>query len=317
MRLRVVGVAISLVAIGAVVWWAARQPPPELPGSTPQFVALVAAIGVYGVATALRAERWLLLLERSAARPSRSDAYGLTVVGFMGNNVLPVRGGDALRVYLMAPRAGASARTVIGTLVAERLLDAATLLLLFAVLAYGVLRGIDAPSGAAFGLAGATLVVLTALAALALRIGGKSDRGRRLIAFLEPMSIATRDLRGRHGAGMAAITVAIWAVEAATYWLVGEATGLDMHPVEALYLIALASVFVLIPSGPGYAGTLDGAVLLGVKAIGAGGSEAVSYLVALRFVLLVPITLAGLLVLLLRYGWRPRPGAAGAEAGAR
>jgi hypothetical protein len=66
--------------------------------------------------------------------------------------------------------------------------------------------------------------------------------------------------------------------------------------------VALASVFALIPSGPGYAGTQDAAAVLGIKAIGGSGSIAVAYLLMLRFVLVVPITLLGLLLLGVRYG---------------
>jgi hypothetical protein len=43
-------------------------------------------------------------------------------------------------------------------------------------------------------------------------------------------------------------------------------------------------------------------VIFGVKAIGDTGSAAVSYLLLLRFLLFVPITLVGLVVLVTRYG---------------
>jgi hypothetical protein len=64
----------------------------------------------------------------------------------------------------------------------------------------------------------------------------------------------------------------------------------------------LASLFSLIPSGPGYAGTQDAAVAIGVKALGGSGSAAVSFIVMLRFVLVVPITALGFLLLAARYG---------------
>jgi uncharacterized membrane protein YbhN (UPF0104 family) len=103
------------------------------------------------------------------------------------------------------------------------------------------------------------------------------------------------------------MSFAVWAAEAATYLAVSGAVDLSMSPLDALYIVAVASVFVLIPSGPGYIGTLDAAVLFGVKAIGGSSAEAVSYLLMLRFVLLVPITLAGLVLLLARYGGLHRP----------
>ena len=67
-------------------------------------------------------------LKDEGAKPKRKDMYSLTVIGYMGNNVLPARAGDAIRVFLAAPRAETSKRTVVGTLVAERLLDVAVLL---------------------------------------------------------------------------------------------------------------------------------------------------------------------------------------------
>ena len=60
----------------------------------------------------MRAERWQRLLEDEGATPHRADTYALTVVGYMGNNILPARAGDAIRVVLMAPRAQTSKRTV-------------------------------------------------------------------------------------------------------------------------------------------------------------------------------------------------------------
>jgi uncharacterized membrane protein YbhN (UPF0104 family) len=305
---RAAGLAISAVALVAVVWWASRQPTPTFPSTPTELWALAGAVAVYAVATSLRSERWLALLRHGSAQASRSDAYALTLVGYMGNNVLPLRAGDVMRVYLMAPRARTTMRNVVGTLIAERLLDVFVLLAMFFILAYGVLRGIDAPSEAALGGAAAVVLGAALVVVVLLLVANRTGRGQGLIDFLRPLATATRELRGAYGAAMVGLTLAIWVAEAGTYLFVGESVGLEISAIQALYLIALASVFLLIPSGPGYAGTLDAAVLFGVRAIGGSGSEAVSFLIMLRFVLLVPITLAGLAALLLRYGglsaWR-------------
>ena len=129
-HLRAVGWLVSLAALAGVAVWAARQPAPPAP-KLPGLIAV--AVGLYAVATLLRAERWRLLLVFNGAAPSRLECHALTCVGYMGNNVLPARAGDAMRVIYMAPRAAASARTVIGTLVAERVLDVAVLFSLYAV----------------------------------------------------------------------------------------------------------------------------------------------------------------------------------------
>lgn len=305
---RPIGLAISTVSLAAVVWWGLRQPAPALPSSAEEIWALVGAVAVYAVATAIRSERWLALLRHSSARPTRADAYALTLVGYMGNNVLPLRAGDAMRVYLMAPRSRTTIRNVIGSLIAERVLDILVLFALFFLLAYGVLRGIDTPNDTALGAVAVVVLGGAVLALVALRVARRTEQGQRAIDFVRPMVTATRELRGSYGAAMIAVTLAIWVAEAGTYLLVGDSVALDLTAVQALYLIALAGVFLLIPSGPGYVGTLDAAVLFGVHAVGGTGSEAVSYLLMLRFVLVVPITLAGLAALILRYGgpsaWR-------------
>lgn len=313
-RLRVLGAGVSLVSLGAVVWWAVHQPAPTWPTSRHDVAALVGAVLVYAVGLGLRAERWRLLLRRNGAEASRAETQSLNLVGYMGNNVLPARGGDVLRVALLSPRAEAGTRTVIGTLVAERVLDVATLGLLFVVLAYGVLRGIDTPGTGALAIVLAVVAGLGALALAALALGRHRPWVARLRTLLTPLAAATLRLRGRHGALMAALTLVIWFLEAVTWYLVGHATALDPSPIQALYLVAVASVFVLIPSGPGYAGTLDAAIVFGVRAIGAAGAVAVSYLVLLRFVLLAPVTIAGLVVLLVRHGGLARLRRARVEA---
>jgi uncharacterized protein (TIRG00374 family) len=296
------GLAISLVSLIAVVIWAAQQEPPDLPSSGPALAALVGAVALYGVATVLRGERWLWILRRSGIEVERRDAYGLLVVGYMGNNVLPARGGDVIRSYLMARVGATTVREVFGTLVAERVLDSAFLTTLFAVLAYGVLRGIDVPGGRRLLLVAGIVALLVALGWLLVQVAIRHKRGRDIVEFLAPLARATQELRGRHGLAMIGLTAAIWSVETLDFLVIGKAVDLDLSVVEALYLVAVAGVFLLIPAGPGHLGTLDAGVAFGIHAVGGTGSQAVSFVIALRFVLLLPITLAGLAVLALRYG---------------
>ena len=54
----------------------------------------------------------------------------------------------------------------------------------------------------------------------------------------------------------------------------GAAVGFGMTPIEGLYIVALASVFAMIPSGPAYAGTQDAAAIIGIKALGGTSAQA-------------------------------------------
>ncbi len=308
-RLSWLGLAISLLCVAGVVWWALRQPAPDLPSSGSELLALVGAIALYGLATVVRSERWQRLLEDESARPARADTYALTCVGYMGNNVLPARAGDAIRIVLMAPRAGTSKRTVLGTLVAERLLDVAVLVVIFVVVGYGLLGEVGGDSVEIILLVAAGLAIAAVAGYLAVR------RNERLMSFIAPMASATLGLRrAHHGLLLLALTLVIWAIEAGVWMSAGAAVGFGMDPIEGLYIVALASVFSMVPSGPAYAGTQDAAAILGIKALGGTGAQAVAYIVMLRFIIVVPITIVGLVLLATRYGGLGRLRAARLEA---
>ena len=293
---------ISIATLAAVVVWAAHQEPPTLPSTPGRLAEFGGAIAFYLAGCAVRAERWYELLRYNGARPRRLDAYGLLAVANFGNNVLPARAGDALRVVVIAPRAHTDARTVIGTIVAERVLDVVVLVGLFVVLAYGVLGGIDVPSAGRLVFAALLVAALIAAAAAAAWVLHRRGHLLRVIAFLAPMGEATRRLRSNHGMQLLGITFVVWALEWIGWWLTARAAGLDLAIVEVGYLMGLASVFALVPSGPGYVGTFDAAVVFGVRALGRTGAQALSYVLLLRFVVTVPITLIGLVVLVAGYG---------------
>ncbi len=288
---------MSLLAVAGVVWWASRQDPPQLPSSGPELAALVGAIALYALATLVRSERWHRLLVDEGAKPTRTDSYALTAVGYMGNNVLPARAGDAIRMVLMAPRAQTSMRTVLGTLLAERLLDVAVLVVIFVVVGYGLLGEVGGDKVEIILLAAGGVLIAGLLAYRFVR------RNDRLVEFLKPIVSSTLGLRrAHHGLLLLGMTLLIWAIEAGVWMAAGATIGFGMDPIEGLYIVALASVFSLIPSGPAYAGTQDAAAILGIKALGGTGAQAVAYIVMLRFIIVVPITLVGLVLLAARYG---------------
>ena len=99
-------------------------------------------------------------------------------------------------------------------------------------------------------------------------------------------------------------------------WLwVARALHVDFSVSGALYLVALTNFVAALPAAPGSIGTFDAAVAFGAKALGATGSAAVSYVLLLRFVLYVPITVFGLVMLVTRYGgWSRLRSAARLEA---
>lgn len=300
-RFALLQVLVSVVALGAVVWWASHQDAPEIPSDSNAIAWLIAAVALYALATVVRAERWHAILAQAEIPTKRSDCYGLSVVGYMGNNVLPARAGEALRMFLLDARTGAGKRKVLGTIVAERVLDVIVLAVIFVLTVYLVLEGDVVPTdepaliaGICFGV-GALLI---ALLWLVHRRGGMS----RVRDIVRPLAHAPRALLNRRGVVLLIVTFVLWSIEGGVYLAVAHAVDLDISTSGALYLVALTNFVAALPAAPGSIGTFDAAVAFGAKALGASGSAAVTYLLLLRFVLYVPITIVGLIVLVTRYG---------------
>src|SRR5262249_974346 len=67
----------------------------------------------------MRAGRWYYLFP-PGSHPSH--LFNALMIGYMGNNVLPLRAGEGLRAYV-ASRRGQRFWTVLATIVVERVLD--------------------------------------------------------------------------------------------------------------------------------------------------------------------------------------------------
>jgi uncharacterized membrane protein YbhN (UPF0104 family) len=297
---RLLGALVSLAAIAGCAWWAAHQEAPRFPNSLGGVALVAAALLVYATVTAARGWRWDLILRRGGIVHRTADAYGLTIVGYMGNTVLPARGGEILRVLLLSERTGALRRQVLGSIVPERLLDAAALALLFGTITIaGPGDRATGPLPAVLGLAGLLVVLAGLVIYLRLRVAG---RLQRFADRVRPFTRASRQLLSARGAALLALSLGLWLLEAAVFFCVTASLDLSVSAAEAVFIVVLVSFFSMIPAAPGYVGTFDAAALFGLHAIGITGGDAFGCVLLYRFVIFGPITLAGLILVVTRYG---------------
>jgi glycosyltransferase 2 family protein len=297
---RALGLLVSLIAIGGCAWWIARQDTPRLPDSFGGFSMLGLALIVCAINAIVRGWRWDAILRRAHVGHRAIDAFAITVVGYMGNTVLPARGGEVLRIILLAQRSAASRLEVLGSIVPERLLDAATLVALFCIFVASGVAG--APGGAAWAIAGAVALAAGVAALLGYLTLRRRGRFERFAARVRPVARASRLLASPAGAGLAFVTAAVWFGEGLVLLTVASSVDVHLTIVEATLAVVLASLSGLIPALPGYVGTFDAALLFVLHAQGVRGGAATGLLLLYRFVLFVPMTAVGLAILVGRYG---------------
>src|SRR4051794_36577832 len=101
-RFALIQALVSLIALGAVVWWAAKQKAPELPSGGGALAWLAAAVGLYALATPIRSQRWHWVLQGTGIETKRVGCYPLSAGGYKGHNLPPPRAGGALKGGLLS-----------------------------------------------------------------------------------------------------------------------------------------------------------------------------------------------------------------------
>jgi glycosyltransferase 2 family protein len=309
------GALVSVVSLAAVAWWIAHQEAPRLPSSGTGFAWLGLSLAMSLGALALRGLRWHGVMRLAGVDHRTADAYALTAVSYMGNNVLPARGGEILKIAILGSRSSSRRREILGSVLAERLLDAAVLAGAFAVL---TVAGVgDSPAGRAVA---AVILGAIVLAGVALGIYvqlRKTGRFERFATLVRPFARASKLFAHPAGIPLAGLSLVIWLLEGLNLVVIARSVDVSINAIDGILVVLLASLLAAVPAAPGFAGTFDAGIILGLRAAHITGGPAVSVLLLARFMYFVPATVVGLIALVARYGGlRLRERRAAYEAGA-
>jgi len=255
-----------------------------------------------------RAARWHHLFPRSA---HPTHLFNAVMIGYMGNNVLPLRAGEALRVYVVTRR-GQSFWTTVTTLVVERALDglAVGVVLAFVFFLIPTPREITWAAETFVGIVLVMLIVLVAITAAPLpcRILIHSLTYRwpaidhRMLAIFDTMSDGLQGMRRPAQLLPTAIwSLVIWAVIILSVWTCFHAARLDLPVTAALCVIAFLGVGVSLPSSPGFIGVYQAATVLALSFFDVGKVDALSFSLLLHASQFVPVTAWGLLLLVVEH----------------
>ena len=314
MRRRWIVFVIGLVVSLGFLWYALRdlnlgEVWAALQGAN--YWWLIPGVVVYFVSVWFRAWRWGFLL-RSSKRVSANRLFPVVVIGYMGNDILPFRLGEVLRAYVLWRKEKINVGTTLTTAVLERLFDGLTMVLfvlfglLFVPLSAFLSRLVTVASAVFVG----ALLVFLFLAAKPdlLRRIARALIGRLVPArfrsplwgLVEGVVAGLESLRsGRDVLVVFGVTLWVWFLETAKYWLVSFAfADLGVSYVGIVLMGGAVNLLTALPSLPGYIGTFE----LGIKileGIGAPSTPAGSYILILHAILLLPVTLLGLVFMAL------------------
>lgn len=315
-----VGLGVTLLCLWLVIRDVDFAEVTEAMARANWLLLLGGSVPAYLLALWLRALRWRYLTDpiQPIATP---PLFRATAVGFMANNLIPLRVGEVLRAWYLSRETGVSGAALFGTVVLERVIDSAVFLVMVGVIVgvWGMRLG---AAGAAVGVP--LLLVLSAPIGFVVALRFWPARAVGLAGALvrpvsEPLAARIQDAvesfaeglgaisRGSHLFWIAFHSVGIWLVASMIpFWVGLVALDIDLgstaRSVAAAYVLLTAvGIAVAVPSAPGFFGPYHLACRAALSRFGVPDAAAVALGTLVHGVFWVTMTAVGLTVLRLRH----------------
>lgn len=267
---------------------------------------------VYAGAVTLISLRWQFLLT-----PIRFIPLGrliqLVCIGYMGNNIYPLRAGEALRIFLLKRDEDVPVFRSTTVLLVERIFDGIVMLTF-------ILIGITVNNVQNEAVLTVARVATPIFVIGLITFFGFALLPRQALALVERITqllpsrlrapinhIAAEALGGLAALqnigqllGAIVASYASWAVEALVYWIALNAFGFDQPYTVALLIVGTVNLAGLIPASPGQIGVYEYFVSAVLLAFGIEAGRALSYAIAVHITIWLPVTIIGFLFLVRR-----------------
>lgn len=293
---RLLKVAVSLIFLALLVWWADWSRLPELLSRVQLSVALLALLA-YAVQLFISAWKWqwaLILHELHVPYRLLARVYW---IAFFLNNLLPTSiGGDAYRVYRTMPDDGFRSRALSAVIV-ERLIG------LGALLVFGICGAWALAHEMAFARAFLAFVFMGIAAAIVLVAALRSTTlAPHLVRVMRHPWLAAVEhnigllLRARMAyLPLIAISLLFQALAIGINYLLFAGTGEPVSIAKCALITAVAGVATVIPFSINGIGILEGAFAGTAIALGVNYEQALFVAILIRVLVLPLSAISGVL----------------------
>jgi len=254
----------------------------------------------------MRAVRWRVILAPVRKLPLL-EVFAYSEIGYMANNVLPLRAGEVVRAVLMGRKHGMSKSAVFATVAVERVLDILSLLAFVLVLA----SIMEIPQAIKQSIFVGEIMAVLAVATLWV-MSWQEGRVERFVhavsAFLPrplrrrvtaPLIGFTQGLQalqsGERMLSSVACSLAAWMLALFEVLFIFKGFGLALSWHAGVFVIVVLNLGIMIPSSPGFIGVAHFLVVLALSFFAVNRAEALSVALVmhgLSFVLNIVLGLA-------------------------
>jgi uncharacterized protein (TIRG00374 family) len=249
---------------------------------------------VLGLVYGLQATRWKRIADAPSVPLRRF--YGMVLSGIACNNVLPVRIGELLRARWLSQEAPMAGGRALGSVALDRACDVVTLAVFLAI-------GLQAVASTewlvrlALGTLAALVLIAGALVfARFYTIRQRRDRrarGRVRRIIRDTIEMLGQPIGRRRAARWMGLSLGAWTLGTLGVWLIARSVGIDLSPLEAVFVTSSLALGVAIPSSPGYVGTYQWVGVASLGLLDVPVEQALAFTILMQASWFVPTTLAG------------------------
>ena len=272
---------------------------------------VIPALALYFTGVYLRAIRWRILLRSVAPTATTARLFPIIIIGFMANNILPLRAGEIVRSVVIGREFGVRKTSVLATIAVERIFDGITMLgfLTFSMIFVSLTSELQ-------HLAVISFIVFAGLLLALVLLTFAGDLVSRMLQLVlgplpEAVGIRVEQMAESFLSGLGVLksrgdlikvvgtSVGAWLFEASMYYLLAIGFGAGVREVMTgavtLLTTGVANLSTLIPGAPGYIGQFEYGVKLVLNgAFDVPESQALAYAILVHAALYFPITVLGL-----------------------
>jgi uncharacterized membrane protein YbhN (UPF0104 family) len=250
----------------------------------------------------LRAYRWGLIMA-PCARIGLRALVPMTWVGSAAIALLPARGGELVRPYLLHRRHGVPIVDGLAGIVVERVLDVVSILLISGLVAWHF----DVPAWLVLGMRRAALIGAGAIlvsAAIAWTV--RHRFAGALPVLTRSIGAATRSLWQLRGdrpflrwTALGALSIAQWLPSVAVIHLLGHAFNFRLSWHASAFVMVVIMLGLIVPAPPGFLGNFQFFAMTALGIVGIARESAFGYALLLYAVQMVVLIAGGGLFLVM------------------
>jgi uncharacterized membrane protein YbhN (UPF0104 family) len=243
---------------------------------------LGSALALAALAVVAHAAYWRTLVRTTADVPLRAmTAY--TFASYAANTLLPLRAGEALRVWLVRRHHGVPLALSGAVIAIEKVADVTSMLVVVAPLPW-LVPGLPPSVARALHILPFAVCALLVVVALASRSG---LRWKFLSGFEVVRSVRVAAL------GFAFVLLA-WVLDIGAILSILAATHIGPSLGKALVVILLVNLAIAIPSTPGQVGTHELGSTVALRLLGVPPEQAIAFALFYHLTQLAPVLVLGL-----------------------